>query len=383
MLTYETIVEDFYSKKCTLLSTKGDYNEMVKTAKSTYNYKLRYIASCGHEHTVFYNVFKYRRTGTICPPCKAIETSEIKKEKMERNELSKTFAIEQEFTVITKLQELLCTTFEIRKAFDGCNVDMIYRPKECIEDKWVGIQVKTTKRRNPTYNFHIQTSYKNCLLLLYCCEDEMMWIIPENIITISKVDIGYKKSKYNIYKTELNCITKRLSELYYQTSQHSFNVLDKPTSFYTQREQECRRYREKQIPFIEFIYTGMEGTVYDFMIGKHKVQEKVGKINDVRKRYTFCLCRNNGKKDKKRLFCSYNVGDNDFYWLQAEDKKFFFVIPEHVLLTNGLLNSEKKKSINVTFTETGTIKNLIWLTDYLFHYETLEKDKERLLNMFL
>jgi hypothetical protein len=377
---YEIIVDEFNSKKCTLLTTRDEHNEILKISIKC-NYKLRYIASCGHEHTVFYNVFKYRGTGGICPPCKSKQQNVNIKDKMASNELSKIYTIEQEFGVIHKLLELLSDTFEVRKAFDGCNVDMIYRPKECNEDKWVGIQVKS-KRRNPTYSFHVETSYKNCLILLYCCEDNMIWIIPENVITITKLDIGYKKSKYNIYKTELECVSKRLYELYVQTSKHSFDVLDTPSSFYMQREKEFRRYREEKIPFLDYVYTGMEGTVYDFTIGRYKVQEKVGRMNKNKYTYIFCMSKNNGVKDKKRLFCSYKSGDNDFYWLQSEDKTFFVVIPEHVLLDKGYINSDKKKIISISFTDTGTIKNLKWLTDYLFYYETLEQDKNRLVAMF-
>jgi hypothetical protein len=377
---YEIIVDEFNCKKCTLLTTKKEHDELLKISIKC-NYKLRYIASCGHEHTVFYNVFKYRGTGVICPPCKSKQQNLNIKDKMASNELSKIYTIEQEFGVIHKLIELLSDTFEVIKAFDGCNVDMIYRPKECKEDKWVGIQVKSTKRRNPTYSFHVETSYKNCLILLYCCEDDMIWIIPENVITITKIDIGYKKSKYNIYKTDLECISKRLYELYHQTSKHSFDVLDTPSSFYMKREKEFRRYREERIPFLDYVYTGMEGTVYDFTIGKYKVQEKVGRMSTCNT-YKFCMSKNNGVKDKKRLFCSYKVSDNDFYWLQSEDKKFFVVIPERILLYKGYIDSDKKKNITISFTDSGTIKNLKWLTDYLFYYESLEKDKSRLVALF-
>jgi hypothetical protein len=73
----------------------------------------------------------------------------------------------------------------------------------------------------------------------------------------------------------------------------SFDILNTPTSYCQKQEQEYRKLRETKIHFIEFIYPNMEGTVYDF-----KIQEK---------------------------------GDNDFYWLNCKNGKFY-VIPESILI---------------------------------------------------
>ena len=60
---YENVVEEFHKQNCKLLNTKEEYIEILKTNKSAY--RLNYTASCGHEHIVFYNVFKTRGTGII------------------------------------------------------------------------------------------------------------------------------------------------------------------------------------------------------------------------------------------------------------------------------------------------------------------------------
>jgi len=387
MSTYQSIVEDFFLKKCKLLTTKNEYDELIKISKA-FNFKLTYIASCSHEHTVFYNVFKYRGTGVICPICKTKETTMNKKEKIKNNELSKLSTIEQEFSVIKKIQELLVNDFEIIKAFDGCNIDLIFRSKKCIEDKWVGIQVKTTKCRNLTYQFHLQSEYKNCIILLYSCDDNQSWIIPENTLNDHKrISIGFKKSKYNIYKITDDCpINKKLSDLYDKNSKHSFDSLNIPVCIYQQREKEFRKYREEKINFLKFEYDEMEGTVYDFKIGKYKIQEKVCQINEKRKRYSFCIYKNNGKIDKKRSFCNYEKGDNDFYWLQCSDKKFFFVIPEKVLIEKNMIGNKakNKKFLCIQFTIKNELyKNQLWLKDYLFSYYEIEKDMMKLIKMFM
>jgi hypothetical protein len=372
---YENVVEEFNKRNCKLLTTKDEHDELIKITKKTM-YRLNYVASCGHQHIVFYNVFKSRGTGIICPTCKNKETGTIKKNQMKNNEISKIYTTEQEGTFMKKLCDLLYNDFEIIKAFEGCNIDLIFRPKHMTEYKWVGIQVKTTGARHLTYSFHLQKTYKNCLLLFYCCEDESMWIMPENTISDQKkISIGYNKSKYNIYKIDKDTIFDKLKEYYQTTSKFIFEELDTPINIYQQREKEFRKFREEKIEFIKFHYDNKEGTVYDFKIGNIKIQEKVAKISDKEYRYKFCLCKNNGNVKHNQI--QYDIGDNDFYWLNCDNKKTFFVIPEKILIDKGLIgNNIDKKSIFLKI----TIKEILhkmsaWLQPYMFDYENINKER--------
>ena len=372
--------EEFNQRNCKLLTTKEEYDEILKLAKHG-NYKLNYIASCGHEHVVFYNVFKSRGTGIICPGCKSKEITGNIKKKMINNEISKTYTLEMEFSFIKKICELLKNHVEIIKAFDGCNVDVIFRPKNIIDDNWVGIQIKTNNTIHLTYSFHMNNVYKNCLILLYCNEDESMWLIPENIIIDQKkISIGYTKSKYNIYKVSKDNIVSKLNELYQKTSKFPFDKLNTPNNIYQQREKEFRKYREEKINFIKFDYYYMEGTVFDFKIENYNVQEKVAKI-DNKNKCTFELSKNNGSTNGIRNKSQYDIGDNDYYWLNCDNKKIFFVIPENILIDKGLIgnnNGKKQKYFKVEIKETLTKKNK-WLQTYMFNYENIDKDK--LLNL--
>ena len=376
---YENIIGEFNKNNCTLLTTKEEHIEILNLTKKG-NYKLNYIASCGHNHIVFYNVFKSRGTGIICPSCKNKQIGNEKKEKIKNNEITKISTIEQENTFITKICDVFHNDFEIIKAFDGCNVDIIFRPKNITEDNWVGIQVKTTNTRHLTYGFHINNLYKDCLLLFYCCEDESMWLIPENIIgNQQKVSIGYNKSKYNIYKVTKDNIINKLNELYDVTSKFNYEILNTPNCIYQQREKEFRKYREEKINFIKFNYENMEGTVYDFKIGYLKIQEKVTLISNDKCR--FQLCKNNGIINNKRNQIQYDIGDNDFYWLNCDNKKTFFVIPEKILIDRGIIgnNVDKKlQFIKITVKEILHTKSS-WLQPYMFNYENIDKD--RLLNI--
>ena len=385
---YENIVEEFNKRNCKLLTTKEEHCEIMINSKKC-NYKLNYTASCGHTHIVFYNVFKSRGTGIVCPSCKNKEIGNNKKDKMENNELSKICNIEQEYKFIKNFQEFIKNDFEIIKAFDGCNVDIIYRPKMITHDKWVGIQVKTTNVRHLTYSFHINNTYNNCLLLFYCCEDDTMWLIPENIIgTQKKVSIGYYKSKYNIYKMNKDNIINKLNELYNITSKFNFDILDKPINIYQQREQLYRKHREEKINFINFQYDEIEGTVYDFKIKNLKIQEKVTSINNTNYTCIFQLCKKNGYKNKKTINKQYDIGDNHFYWLNCDNKQTFFVIPENILIDKGFIGNKienkNRQFLKITVKEKLHHKSS-WLQPFMFNYETINDDinKNRLLDLLI
>lgn len=370
---YENVIEEFNKQNCKLLTTQEEYIDILKNKKNVY--RLNYIASCGHTHIVFYNVFKSRGTGIVCPSCKNKKIGDDKKEKMKNNEMSKTSTIEQEYKFIKEFKELLKNEFNIIKAFDGCNSDLIFKPNNVLEDKWVGIQVKTTNVRHLTYGFHINNIYKNCLILLYCVEDNKMWLIPENIIgEQKKISIGYNKSKYNIYQINENTVINKLNELYNNTTNFEFDKLNTPTCIYQQREQIFRNFREEKINYIKFEYGEMEGTVYDFKINNFKVQEKVAKISDKENRYIFFLCKNNGSSSK----IQYDIGDNDFYWLNCDNKKTFFVIPESILIKKGFIGN-KIENINRQTLKITVKKELhnksSWLQDYMFDYENIDKDR--------
>jgi hypothetical protein len=121
----------------------------------------------------------------------------------------------------------------------------------------------------------------------------------------------------------------------------------------------------------------MEATVYDFKIGSLKVQEKVTQKCDKENRYKFCICKNNGIVNNKSNHIQYDIGDNDFYWLNCEDKKTFFVIPEKYLVEKGIIgNNGIKKSLFLKITVKEILhKNSAWLQPYMFDYENIDKDR--------
>ena len=374
--TYENVIKSFEDKKCKLLTTAEEYYDMCKQNIKYKKYK--YIASCNHEHIVFHNVFLNRNSGVICPSC-TIKQNSIKASILNNND--KLCNIKTEYDCIQIIFSFLNNLLDIKKAFDGCSSDIIFKPKNITYDKWVGIQVKTNNKVGLGYNFNITKNYTDYLIICMCLENKKMWIIPfDEIKNKLKISIGINKSKYNIYEVNENNLFDRLNEYYHNTTKFSFEKLDTPNCIYQQREKEFRKFREEKIDFIIFEYDNMEGTVYDFKIGSLKIQEKVTKISEDNK-CIFQLCKNNGKINGKRNQIQYDIGDNDFYWLNSDNKKSFFVIPEKILIDKGLVgNNSDKKSIFLKITIKEVLHKLSdWLQPYMFDYENI--DKERLLSI--
>jgi len=160
--------------------------------------------------------------------------------------------------------------------------------------------------------------------------------------------------------------------------------LNTPTNIYQQREQLFKNFREETINFIDFKYDEMEGTVYDFKINGYKIQDKIAKLCEKQNRYIFQLCKNKGTIEGKRNQCQYDINDNDFYWLNCDNKQHFFVIPENVLIEKGYIGN-KEENKNKLFLKI-TIKDELhytWLTPFIFNYTSINEtpNKTRLLNL--
>ena len=370
MYDYDKTCEKFLEVNCKITDTKEEYEKRNKTEKMS---KCNYIASCGHQHVVFINVFFSRKTGLICPSCKSKENGIKKKEEMKDDKLK---YLKTELRGINYFKEK-CKGFEIHKAFDGCRADLIVRPIGQLQDKWIGIQVKTTERNNH-YEFGMHQTYDDYLILCICEEDKRMWLFPyEDLNGITKIHVGIK-SKYNEYEITNNL--EKLNHYYQNTKKFTYEELDKPLCIYTEREKEFYRFRESKIDFLDFTYNDMEGMVYDFKIGEKKVQEKVGYIDKVKNVNVFCLWKNNGKLNGKQNSKCYDIGDNDYYWLNADDKQLFYVIPEQILIEKGYVGyTGHKKQLKINPKET---KYNGWIQPYKFNYNSFGLfEKNRLLKI--
>jgi len=366
--TYHDIVQCFEKENCKLLTSEDEYkNVLMRTPK------YRYIASCGHEHIVFFHVFLSRKTGVICPNCVNIRNTKNMKEKLKDDKLQH---LRQELSCIEYIIDLFKEKFIIKKAFDGCKADIILKPINNHNDEWVGIQVKSCKKPTRDYGFHLDNKdYSNILILCICEENKKMWGVPYELVKGQvKLTMGINKSKYNEYEITPENYFEKITNIYNTLNKSKYESIDTPICIYQQREKEYRVFRENKIHFIQFDNNNMEGLVYDFKVGNKKIQEKVGGICKTRKdNFIFELVKNNGRKDNKRCQIQYNRGDNDIYWLNCDNKKYFYIIPEEVLIENGFIDNKNalKKMLRVN---PNSEKSRIWLKPYLFDYENINKE---------
>jgi len=371
--SYEKIYNHFESKKCKLNYTREEFNLYYINCKQ----KLNYIALCGHENNVCWKNFHGLNQGLNCPSCVNKNTGNKLKELYSGdNNLS---SLKQEYSCVNYFTELVKSNFEVKKTFDGCKADIVIRPNLCNEDIWLGIQVKTTNKKTDREQYYFRLNngnYENCLLLCICEEDKNIWLIPYEDVKGQKTIGIAKKSKYNVYEVNKDNLFEKILAFYNSIQNFTFDILNVPTSKSQKQEQEYRNLRETTINFIEFKNNDIEGLVYDFMIGNKKVQEKVG--SQCKKKnpnlFGFTLskydCRINGKIKQK----SYDIGDNDLYWLNCKNS-IFYVIPESVLIEKGFIGKDCKQQLYVS----PTNKNTSWCNEYLFNYNNV--DKQRLISL--
>ena len=90
--------------------------------------------------------------------------------------------------------------------------------------------------------------------------------------------------------------------------------------------------------------------------------------------YEFKLNKSNGKNKKT----SYKTGDNDFYWLNLNNKQHFYIIPEHELLTRNIINIDKTSSICLT-PDSKRNNKTNWANGYLFDYTKIDEKKLKIM----
>lgn len=378
MSYYERIKASMLENNCKLLTTFDEFVEIKKTATYT---KVKYIASCGHEHEVGAYIFISRKTGIICPRCMS-KKNNMGKRGLMNCENGQCVNTKMEDDGIQYLQNNLNEHFFTVKTKEGCLADMIIKPKDVDEDKWLLVQVKTTTKPLRDYGFNCSSRYKNCIIICVCLSDKRMWILNGNDITVKhKIAIGLKKSKYDNNEVTLTNIADSIHKYYDIMSPVTFDIANTPQSICQQQEQEYRKFVESKCPNIKFEYPVNNQLVYDFTINGFKIQEKVGTYRKDRKNSViFFLHKSNGKQDGVRKFRPYKEGDNDFYWLNFPDKKHFYIFPETELIKLGILSTETQKGNRTIYITISNIHNIKYDVKYLFDYENL--DESRIIKLF-
>jgi hypothetical protein len=366
-MEYETLVQKVESKECKLAWSKEEFKDKKINNKSI----IKIISKCGHITEVQLSNFLYKNTGINCKECV------YKQDGLNKRDISCDHNI-QEYNVIKALQNY-CKDLRFKIMVEGCLVDFLIQPKNESIDKWLPVQLKTTKSKSHgIYSFTTRQTYTDIVVILFSIEDQRIWILDGNIIDINFINIGVGQSIYSKYEIGSVDLIPKLTDLYYNSnftkSLDDFNI---PICDQVIQEQEFNRYRDKILPIFTYEYPEIDGRVYDVIINnRFKVQDKVitvfKKDNRNSNSWMVKLFRNR-KYDK----LTYKLGDNDFYWFHLPDKTGAYILPEQILFNKNLIsNSDIDMKANTSLLlypyyskeKLESIKTG-WLNDYLYFYE--------------
>lgn len=362
---------------CKLLTTNEQLFQLMQTNVKSYQFqKVRILSTCGHVSDGYISNLTSKGTGILCKSCSKDRTTHKQRED---RVLGVKTAQEIEYEGYKHIRDILEHDFEILKANEGCQADFLLKPKKCLEDNWLMIQLKvTTKAQCGQYCYGIhKKNYDTCVMALVCLEEKKTWIMDGSIASgMSNLNIGLNKSKYDKYAITTN-ICEVLQTFYENKDLFSKKECMLPVSELQQREQIYRSLIHDELPFLTIELPEREGLKYDFSVNARKVQEKVCGIvtkKNGTKIYSVVLCANNGKIDGVRKFKPYKLGENDFYWIWIKDERCFYVIPEKQLMDHNLLDD----------TETTTRKPRLglkwkskteWYSEYFYDLDNLDVDK--------
>lgn len=374
--SYEKIFNSFKNHNCELIHNEDEFNKIYINAET----KLEIIASCGHNYSISYHTFTRKKNNIICQNCRYEKLSE--KQIIAYSE-QKNCKFYLESNSINFLESIISDSFDFKRTFEGCKADLAIKPKNINEDKWLGIQMKSTlnkiiKKNNIGYNFSICKEYENMITICIACQDKKIWIFEnDNIKHIKSVLTIRKKSKYNKFEVNTKNLSNILLDKYLQLPKFTFNELDTPLSNTVKLEYEYKKLRENKLGFISFINNEHQGEVFDFKIGNKKIQEKVSSSLQKYKIETYMfnlhktcgIKNNNGKRSRQ----NYKLGDCDIYWFHCKDTTKFYVIPENILSEKGYIGNSNGKLKSLIISKTN--KKTFWTEDYFFDYDNLDKEK--------
>lgn len=163
--TYNDVVDTFKGTQCKLLTTKEEFDSATILTKASC-VKLRIVSECSHDNTVVFKNFKYRKAGYVCNQCRRSKLATVLKNKTNHN-----CYLEREIDFTRKFQTFISNTFDSIQTNEGCESDIIIKPKNISQDKWLRIQIKLTEdicQYDQVYRFSFRYTYKDHILLLHC-----------------------------------------------------------------------------------------------------------------------------------------------------------------------------------------------------------------------
>jgi len=378
MENYKKVQACFEEKKCKLLTTFEEFEELRKIShQHSYQYvRVRFMGECTHESSAVFTNFNLRKTGVRCKACVNNHLQSMKRDP----------ANQIEYNGIQVLEEYLSPYYDTTRTKEGCAAAMAIRKKSDTEDKWIPVQVKTTmKICHGMYSFKkLNSDYKNMLLLCVCVLEKKVWVLPFNDINVrTNLNISIK-SKYTKYEVNVDNIHEMIDTYIDKIEYLPLDIIMEPVTLLQQREQNYNKKREQYLPFLEYTYPDIQGTVVDVLIYQKRVQEKVLGFIDKKMMLHCTFASNNGKVDGKRSWRTYCLGENDYYWLHSSIDDRFWIIPEQILFDKGYIaNKDEIKNKKMLHFKSESNKKNAWLNAYEYNYNTINDEiKETIIKLF-
>ena len=368
---YEDIKLAYKKFGCQLLTTEDEYTEL----KSQYSLKklpFRIISSCGHpwEKSLYYSLIE-SKTGVLCADCIDTRLSTNMRAVAKNFEGNCNSFITQK-KAISIVEELCSSAFVVKKTREGCYCEMLVKPIGKICDEWLKIKIKATSYNSSgrCSNFRIAKTYKDVIIIMVDITSKDSWLFHPEELLIRTYYMGKQRERYQSNYITNNMITVLQAEYDKHIYNSIFDVANTPVSQAAQLEYCFVKKREEIIKFLDFKQNDMSGLVYNFKIGKYKVQENTFSKQKGRQSFVASLNKNCGGGVLRQ---PYFLGDNDFYWLNLNDiSGDFYVIPEQVLIIHGYVATEEQVGHKYL-----TVKIHEWLKPYKFNYNTINEDVER------
>ena len=366
-LSFYDIYNKFSEVGCELLTTLEEFVENHMTTYSNYRFK----ATCGHKRSCIIGNTKIV-PDMLCKSCSLSKCIENQIQNAKTDGLSNSNIYEYESLCFMK--ELLDEEFDLEFMDEGCKVDMVIKPKNILDDNWVGVQMKCTNQstndEKKSYRFSIKNNdYSDILIICTCVKDQKIWIVDPSLVKeLDVIQINeIEGSKYYKFKVSLDNFVEKIKNLYDSHSKSKLEILNIAKNASAQKEQEFKKLRESKLNMFNFETPLRNYLVYDFKLNGLKIQEKVAGTNEPG--FQVNLRKGCGNKKKQ----AYDKGDNDFYWIHLPDKERFYVIPEGVLIINGFISDNGKEGKMSLYINPSN-KNQ-WTYEYLYSYEKLDIEK--------
>jgi hypothetical protein len=376
---YAVIKNTYESQGCKLLTTEEEY----MAARNDVQLKgvwFDIISICGHPEKSLYYSFTESNTCLYCKTCTHDRAKNLLSD-MSRTPYGNSTSLMTQKRAIDSVKEMCSDMFEIVKTKDGCDSDILVRPKGVVNDSWLKVKLKSTVFGDDDIKFRIPKIHDSVYLMISVTSKDMWIFTPDELL----VRTYYMQTKRGVYEDHfVACsynLKDRLSALYtISTYNHAFIEANMPISPAMQLEYNYIIKREKTLDFLPFERNDVTGAVYNFKIGDTKFQENTFSRQMGKTSMTASMSKNARRVNGQASRQPYEVGDNDFYWLNKnDDTQEFYVIPESEL---------EKRTYLKTSSESGKMylgigPNVDWLKQFKFCYITIqmEKEKERLCDL--